>query len=128
MDAPTYQNLINGEWAAAASGETFTDTNPADTQQVLGTFPSSNADDVRRAIAAAHAALPAWRNTAPPARGALLLKAAALLEARVYKVAHALTLEGGKTIGEPRGETLRAVSIFRYFAGQTSEPMGETYP
>ncbi|MDB5058533.1 MAG: hypothetical protein JWO59_2005, partial [Chloroflexi bacterium] len=74
------------------------------------------------------AALPAWRNTAPPARGALLLKAAALLEARVDKVARDLTLEEGKTIGEARGETLRAVSIFRYFAGQTSEPLGETYP
>jgi acyl-CoA reductase-like NAD-dependent aldehyde dehydrogenase len=128
MDAPSYQNLINGEWTAAASGETFTDTNPADSKQVLGTFPSSAAEDVNRAVEAAQAALPAWRNTAPPARGALLLKAAALLEARVSDVARELVLEEGKTIGEARGETLRAVSIFRYFAGQTSEPQGETYP
>src|SRR5438309_860636 len=68
------------------------------------------------------------RPSAQPARGAILLKAAALLEARADEVARDLTLEEGKTFGEARGETLRAVAIFRYFAGQTSEPSGETYP
>jgi alpha-ketoglutaric semialdehyde dehydrogenase len=128
MDAKTYKNLINGEWVEAQSGETFTDYNPADKRHALGVFPSSNADDTRHAIDAAEAALPGWRNTAPPARGALLLKAAAIMEARVDEIARDLTLEEGKTTGEARGETLRAVAIFRYFAGQTSEPTGETYP
>ena len=58
----------------------------------------------------------------------MLLKAAALLEARAEAVARDLTLEEGKTIGEARGETMRGVAILRYFAGQTSEPCGETYP
>lgn len=128
MDAPRYKNLINGEWVDAVSGQTFEDSNPADRRQVLALFPSSGEEDVRRAIAAAEAALPGWRNTAPLARGAILLKAASLLEGRVDTVARDLTLEEGKTIGEARGETLRAVAILRYFAGQTSEPLGETYP
>ena len=128
MDAPTYRNLINGEWAAAASGRTFENSNPADKREVLGLFPSSGADDVLQAVAAAHASLPAWRATSPLARGALLLKAAALLEARAEQVARDLTLEEGKTIGEARGETLRGVAILRYFAGQVSEPTGEVYP
>jgi aldehyde dehydrogenase (NAD+) len=128
MDAPTYQNLLDGQWVPAASGKTFTDTNPADARDALGIFPQSSEPDVQRAIAAAEAALPTWRGMSQPARGAILLKAAALLESRAEDVARDLTLEEGKTIGEARGETLRAVSILRYFAGQASEPLGEIYP
>ncbi|MGH2346698.1 MAG: aldehyde dehydrogenase family protein, partial [Chloroflexota bacterium] len=128
MDTPVYKNLINGEWVGAASSKTFEDINPADTRQVLGLFPASSEEDVRRAIDAAEAALPGWRGMSPIARGALLLKAAAILEGRADQVARDLTLEEGKTFGEAKGETLRGVSILRYFAGQTSEPLGETYP
>ncbi|HVA91917.1 MAG TPA: aldehyde dehydrogenase family protein [Chloroflexota bacterium] len=128
MDAPTYKNLINGQWVAASSGETFEDTNPADKRQVLGRFPSSGEQDVKRAIDAAEAALPGWRGASPLARGTVLLKAAAILESRADEVARDLTLEEGKTLAEAKGETLRGVAILRYFAGQTSEPSGETYP
>src|SRR5579863_4773074 len=100
MDAPVYKNLINGEWIAAATGKTFEDSNPANPREVLGIFPSSGEAEVRRAIDAAQAALPGWRNTSPLARGAILLKAAHLLESRVDMVARDLTLEEGKTIGE----------------------------
>jgi aldehyde dehydrogenase (NAD+) len=128
MDAPTYQNLIDGQWVPSSSGRTFTNTNPADQRDALGVFPLSAAADAQRAIAAAEAALPAWRSMSPLARGGILLKAAALLESRLEDAARDLTLEEGKTIGEARGETMRAVAILRYFAGQTSEPLGETYP
>src|SRR5205823_4539996 len=84
--------------------------------------------DVDRAVAAAAAALPRWRTTSQLARGAILLKAAALMESRADTVARDLTLEEGKTIGEARGETLRAVAILRYYAGQTAEPVAENYP
>ena len=128
MNAVVFQNLIGGEWVSAASGETFPNTNPADCREVLSHFPASGEMDVRRAVDAAVAALPAWRNTSPLARGALLLKAAALLEERADQVARDLTLEEGKTLGEAKGETLRAVAILRYFAAQTTEPIGENYP
>ncbi len=127
-DTPIYKSLINGEWVAAASGKTFEDTDPADYRQVLGLFPSSGEAEVKQAIDAAEAALPGWRGTSPIARGALLFKAAAILEARADEVARDLTLEEGKTFAEAKGETLRGVSILRYFAGQTSEPHGENYP
>lgn len=128
MDAPTYQNLIEGQWLPAATGKTFENANPADHRQVLGHFPASGEADVRRAIAAAQGAAPLWRGTSQLARGAILFKAAALLEAHAEAVARDLTLEEGKTIGEARGETMRGVAILRYFAGQASEPLGETYP
>ncbi len=39
----TYSNYIAGEWIPAAGGEYFENTNPADTRDVVGRFPVSNA-------------------------------------------------------------------------------------
>ena len=63
-----------------------------------------------------------------PARGDILRKAADLLEQRAADVGRDLTREEGKTLAEGIGETRRAVQILRYYAGQTLEPDGETYP
>ncbi|MCB0121080.1 MAG: aldehyde dehydrogenase family protein, partial [Caldilineaceae bacterium] len=48
-----FKNLIAGEWVNAAGGETFENRNPAKTDEVIGTFPSATAEDVKKAIAAA---------------------------------------------------------------------------
>ena len=63
-----------------------------------------------------------------PARGEILRKAADILEGRAEAVGRDLTREEGKTLAEGIGETRRAVQILRYYAGQTLEPDGETYP
>jgi aldehyde dehydrogenase (NAD+) len=80
------------------------------------------------AVAAAHAAVAGWRATPAPGRGDILRKAADLLEARAADVGRDLTREEGKTLAEGIGETRRAVQILRYYAAQTLEPDGETYP
>src|SRR5919205_520557 len=62
----TFQNFIAGEWADAASGETFETVSPAD-GETLGTFPKSSAEDVDRAVEAAKAAYEEWRLLPAPA-------------------------------------------------------------
>ncbi len=65
----------------------------------------------------------------PPRRGArVLFRAAAhLLAERAERIGRDLSREEGKTLAEGIGETRRAAAILRYFAGQTSEPVGEVY-
>jgi len=58
----------------------------------------------------------------------MLRRAADLLEQRIDAVGPDFTREEGKTLTEAIGETRRAVAILRYYAGQTLEPDGETYP
>ena len=70
----TYLNYIGGEWRATASGETFDDTNPAHTSEVVARFQRSTGADVDAAIAAAEAALPAWRALPAPERGEIILQ------------------------------------------------------
>ena len=41
MSVPTYANFINGEWVPSASGETFENRNPANTDDLIGHFQKS---------------------------------------------------------------------------------------
>lgn len=124
----TFQNFIGGKWVDSASGETFADVNPADTGDIVGYFQASTAEDAQAAIAAAEAACAEWRATSAPKRGEFLARAARLIEADAGRIAGELTREEGKTIGEAKGETARAVQIFDYFAGEGRRLSGETTP
>jgi len=124
----TFQNFIAGQWVDAASGETYANVNPANTDDIVGMFQASGLDDVRRAIDAAAAARAEWRATTPPKRGDILSRAARIIERDLESIATGLTREEGKTLIEARGETARAVQIFDYFAGDGRRLSGETTP
>lgn len=124
----TFKNLIAGEWVEAGNGATFENRNPAKVDEVIGAFPSSTAEDVQRAIAAAKAALPAWANMPAPARGAILDKASQMIDARQKELAEILTREEGKTRAEATGEVLRARDIFKYYAGEGWRAGGDVIP
>ena len=64
----TNQIFVGGEWGYAASGETMDVLNPA-TGEVIGAVPRCEAEDVDRAVEAAQAALPEWRESTPAERG-----------------------------------------------------------
>jgi aldehyde dehydrogenase (NAD+) len=116
----TFNNYINGEWAASRSGKTFPNVNPANTDEVVGLFQASNADDVNEACAAAVAAQKAWAELPATRRGEYLFKAAELLESRLPPLGEEMTREEGKTLPEALGEVKRAINIFRYFGGEGS--------
>jgi acyl-CoA reductase-like NAD-dependent aldehyde dehydrogenase len=67
-----YRNLIGGKWVDARSGDTFSSVSPANHDDVIGTFPASNAADVDDAVAAAKAAFLAWSLMPAPKRGEIL--------------------------------------------------------
>jgi succinate-semialdehyde dehydrogenase/glutarate-semialdehyde dehydrogenase len=66
-------SYVAGQWRDAASGKTISVTNPA-TGEELGTVPAMETADVRSAITAANAALPAWRRRTAKERAKLLSK------------------------------------------------------
>jgi len=82
MSHPTYHNLIGGQWLPAASGKTILNLNPADHTDVVGAFPSSHAEDVAIAVAAAKKAFAAWRLVPAPKRAEILVRAGLLLQQR----------------------------------------------
>jgi len=121
-----FANYINGQWVKGQS--TFENRNPANTDQVVGMFAKAAAKDVEDAANAAAAALPAWSSMSGPARGAILYKAADILDQRFENVAADMTREEGKTLPEAKGEVRRSINIFRYFAGEGARLPGMLVP
>src|SRR5690348_1475178 len=121
-----FANYINGEWVKNAA--TFENRNPANIDELVGTFVKGTAQDVSDAADAAAAAFPGWSGTNGPARGGILYKAADILDRRFEQVAADMTREEGKTLPEAKGEVRRAINILRYFAGEGSRMPGMLVP
>lgn len=123
-----YENHVNGQDLAPETGSYIADLNPADSSHVVAEFPDSNATDAMRAVEAASAAQAAWGALPAAARGEFLRSAADALEARADRVAQDLMCEEGKSLAEARGETLRGVTILRYYGAECMRPEGEVVP
>lgn len=89
---------------------------PIDSKLVLGEFPLASARDVEAAMEAAYAAWPKWRAAPAAERVRLMRRIADVMEARVYEIAAALTLEVGKNRMEALGEAQETVDFFRCYA------------
>lgn len=82
----------------------------------------------REAIAAAAAALPAWRELTGLARGQHLRRIADQVEQRVDEIARAITLENGKPLAQSKGEVGMTVDHLRWFAEEARRAYGRTIP
>ncbi len=122
-----YGNYINGEWVDASSGETYENMNPA-TKEVLGLFPKSSSEDVKKAVDAAAAAFNEWRLTPAPQRGEIILRAGQLLTERKEAHARDMTQEMGKVLNEARGDVQEAIDMTIYVAGEGRRMLGDTTP
>jgi aldehyde dehydrogenase len=112
-----YGNYIGGQWVPPASGEYFANITPV-TGKPICEIPRSNAEDIERALDAAHAAKVAWGRTSPADRAAVLLRIADRMEQNLELLATAETWDNGKPIRETLAADLPlAIDHFRYFAG-----------
>jgi succinate-semialdehyde dehydrogenase/glutarate-semialdehyde dehydrogenase len=122
-----HQCFINGEWMDADKGQAIEVRNPA-TGKVLGTVPRMGKDETHRAIAAADAALPAWRAKTGKERAAILRKWFELMMANQEDLAIIMTTEQGKPLTESRGEIAYAASFIEWFAEEAKRIYGDTIP
>jgi len=120
-------NHLDGEWQPAGA-HAVPVSNAAHRDQVLGHFTESTAEDVERAVGSAHRAWQAWREVPGPERGAILWRAAELIERRLDEFAFVVSAEQGKILVESRGEVGRAVKELRFAAGEASRMEGQTLP
>jgi len=90
--------------------------NPADLKTVVGRYPNGSAAHAANAVTAAFEAFPAWRDTPPADRGALLLQAAAVVGERTNELAPVLSAENGKILMESFIDFGIAAMTLSYFA------------
>jgi aldehyde dehydrogenase (NAD+) len=122
------KNFINGEWVESKSTKIFERRNPANNDEVVARIPLSTREEMKRAIAAAKTAFPAWRDTPAPNRGKILFKVVRIMEEQKEELARLLTREEGKALKDALGEVQRAINIAEFMAGEARRINGETLP
>jgi acyl-CoA reductase-like NAD-dependent aldehyde dehydrogenase len=124
----TFKNYINGEWVETRGGKAIENRNPANTNDLVGVFPASTAEDVAAAVDAASGAFEKWRLTPAPKRGEILYRAAELLTQRKEEFAQDMTREMGKVLEETRGDVQEAIDMTYLMAGEGRRQFGQTTP
>jgi succinate-semialdehyde dehydrogenase/glutarate-semialdehyde dehydrogenase len=121
------QAYINGTWEDADDGSTFTVSNPAD-GAILTSMPNQGVAETRRAIEAANAAWPQWRNKTAKERAAILRRWFELMVENKDDLAKIMTAEQGKPLAESNGEVLYGASFIEWFAEEGKRVYGDVIP
>jgi len=126
--AKKFQNFIDGKWCDALSGKTFENRNPANWDEVIGTFPKSGKEDVDLAVKAARRAFEKWRLVPAPKRGDIMRRVGDLMVARKEELARQMTREMGKVLAETRGDVQEGIDTAYYASSEGRRLFGATVP
>ncbi|QCI66205.1 NAD-dependent succinate-semialdehyde dehydrogenase [Phreatobacter stygius] len=118
---------VDGQWIGADDDKTLTVRDPA-TGETLGTVPACGKAETARAIAAAEAALPAWRARTAKDRAQILHRLANIIEQNADALGTLLTREQGKSLAEAKGEVNFSAAYVRWFAEEAQRIYGDVIP
>jgi succinate-semialdehyde dehydrogenase/glutarate-semialdehyde dehydrogenase len=121
------QAYVDGRWVDADSGETFPIFNPA-TGDVVAEVPRMVEAETRRSLAAAEAALPAWKARTAKDRARILRALADLMLEHEEDLARLMVTEQGKPLAEARVEVQYAASFYEWFGEEAKRVYGDTIP
>lgn len=93
----------------------FQSTNPNALHEVVGQVSAAGIDEALRAVQAAGAAFPMWRDTQPGARAEILFKAAAITRKMRHDLAALQVLEVGKSWSEADADVCEAIDFLEYY-------------
>ncbi|MBE3575576.1 MAG: NAD-dependent succinate-semialdehyde dehydrogenase [Firmicutes bacterium] len=114
---------VNGRWLVDAGRRSLAVTNPA-SGEVVGMVREATLEDVDVAFQAAEQAFSSWRRVSPTERGALLHRAAEILERDIEEMSRLLTLEQGKPLVDARKELATTARILHLYAEEATRIEG----
>ncbi|WP_397543225.1 aldehyde dehydrogenase [Roseovarius salis] len=125
----SYQMYIAGAFCDAGDGQRFDSVNPA-TEEIWASFPEATAEDVDRAVKAAHRAFTdgPWSRTSARERGRLLKRIARELENAGPELSVAETTDTGKLLRETRWQAGNLAEIYDYYGGLADKIEGSLPP
>jgi acyl-CoA reductase-like NAD-dependent aldehyde dehydrogenase len=119
--------LIDGSFADASDGRTFTTSNPA-TGEALADVARASTGDVDAAVAAARTAFEgSWAKTSPAQRARMLTRLAQLLDERTDELAILESRNNGKPKWQCAAEIKTAVATLELFAGAAQHLYGRSH-
>jgi len=122
-------HFIANRRVAGSSGQTIPVLDPSD-GQVFAQLARGNAEDIRRAVAAARVAADggAWSQLAPVERGRLLRKLSDSLLAHHDELAHLEMRDCGKPLKQAKADATAVARYFEFYAGACDKLHGDTIP
>jgi acyl-CoA reductase-like NAD-dependent aldehyde dehydrogenase len=126
-DITSLQHFIAGQWVDAEGGGTFDVLNPLD-DSLYCLAAKGTGGDIRKAVAAAKAAFPAFKETTPSERERWLLRVAEIMEQRKDDLVNCLIDEIGSPFSKAMFEFTKGLTMVRAAAGMCRNMRGETIP
>ncbi|MFC9556410.1 aldehyde dehydrogenase family protein [Rhodococcus sp. NPDC056960] len=120
------RNLVDGQWLDGTR-DTLVSISPAEPDVVVAQGRLADAVALDRAVAAAQRVKREWARTPAHERGAILVRAAVIVENAASDWGTELAREEGKTKPEGIGEVLRAAQILRYYGNDADRDAGEVF-
>lgn len=127
-------NYINGKWekwneynrGGFPSG--FYSKNPAEEDEILGTFPLSREPEIKRAVISAKQAFKTWGDStiiSPIKRAEIIDNFVQLLKKDLDELAILVSKESGKPINEAKADVVEGIHMAQYAFGLAREPWGK---
>ena len=124
-ELPVMKPYIGGEWIDSESQKYTTIYDPS-TGKPIAQVPQCTAAEVEKAIAAAKAAYPAWKNTPVRNRASIMMKLRNLLERDKEELTRMVATENGKCWSEAAGDVSKALEMTELACSAPSLLMGES--
>ena len=122
---PVMKPYIGGEWIESESQKYTTIYDPS-TGKPIAQVPQCTAAEVEKAIAAAKAAYPAWKNTPVRNRASIMMKLRNLIERDKEELTLMVATENGKCWSEAAGDVAKALEMTELACSAPSLLMGES--
>jgi len=122
-------HFINNQRVAGSTGDTIAVLDPSD-GQVFAQLARGNAEDIRKAVAAARKAADggAWSQLAPVERGRLLHKLSDAILAHHDELWQLEMRDCGKPVKQAKLDATAVARYFEYYAGACDKLHGDTIP
>jgi acyl-CoA reductase-like NAD-dependent aldehyde dehydrogenase len=127
LDVSYDRVFVGGEWRPPRSRKTFPDYDPG-TRELISPVARGGIDDIHDAVAAAHGALPGWRDRAPGDRATTLRRWAELIRQHSEELAEIEARDVGKPISAARLNIAIATGNLEHAAGLADRVIGATLP
>lgn len=122
---PVMKPYIGGEWIDSES-QKFTTIYDPSTGKPIAQVPQCTAAEVEKAVAAAKAAFPAWKNTPVRTRAGIMMKLRGLIERDKEELTRMVATENGKCWSEAAGDVAKALEMTELACSAPSLLMGES--
>ena len=111
------KNYIDGKWAASATGKTLERKNPANFDDLVSIYPSSDKRDVDAAVASSRKSFHTWKKMSMIKRAELFDNFVQLVKRDTKELAELLCRESGKQINESRADVIEGMHMAQYVFG-----------